>query len=80
MVDTFSKFVILAALPDRAASTVARCIRERLISVFGVPLSFRVDNGTEFAGDVAALCSTFGTCRITTSPFHSPANGQVERY
>ena len=80
MVDTFSKFVILAALPGRAASTVARCIRERLISVFGVPLSFRVDNGTEFAGDVAALCSTFGTRRITTSPFHSPANGQVERY
>ena len=80
MVDTYSKFILLAALPDHTAATVGCCIRERLISVFGIPLSFRVDNGTEFAGDVAALCSFFGTRRITSSPFHSPANGQVERY
>lgn len=80
MVDTFSKFVLIAALPDRSAATISQVVRERLIGPFGVPLSFRVDNGTEFAGAFSALCSCFATRRIHTSPFHSPANGQVERF
>ena len=80
MVDTYCKFVILAALPDCSSATIAHCIRECLIATFGVPLSFHVDNGSEFAGDVVSLCSTFGMRCITTSPFHSPTNGQVECY
>ena len=75
MVDTFSKFILLAALPDKASATVATTIRERLIGVFGIPLAFRVDNGTEFAGALAEVCAVLGTHRITTSPYHSPANG-----
>ena len=80
IVDTFSKFVLLAALPDKTTSAVALTVRERLIASFGVPLTFRIDNGTEFVGEFASLCACLTTRRIHTSPFHSPANGQVERY
>ena len=36
-VDTFSKYVVLASLPDRTSSTVATVFRERVLSVFGIP-------------------------------------------
>lgn len=47
-VDVFSKFVILAPLTDKSATTVVNAFRDRVISAFGVPLSIRSDNGSEF--------------------------------
>ena len=39
----------------------------------------RVDGGTEFAGEFAALCNVHGVQRTISPPYHSRANGQVER-
>ena len=78
MVDTYSKFVLLAPLAHKTSEAVALAVREHLISTFGVPLVLRVDNGTEFAGSLAEVCSVLRASRITTSPYHSMSNGQVE--
>ena len=79
MVDCFSKFVVLALLPDKKSSTIAATVQQRLVSVFGKPGAVRCDNGTEFRGDFAVYCNARGIERITTSPYTSHSNGQVER-
>ena len=36
-VDAYSKFVLIAALPDKSSNTIAWFVRDKLISVFGLP-------------------------------------------
>jgi transposase InsO family protein len=79
MVDCFSKFTLLALLPDKKAATLAQVLHTRLVSVFGKPAALRCDNGSEFKGAFAEYCQARGIQRITTSPFTSHSNGQVER-
>ncbi len=79
MVDCFSKFTLLALLPDKKSATLARVLHTQLVTVFGQPAAIRCDNGSEFKGDFAAYCEGRGIKRITTSPYTSHSNGQVER-
>ncbi len=79
MVDCYSKFCLLHHLQDKASSSVASALQERLFTVFGAPAALRVDNGTAFKGAVLSLCAARGTKVITTSPYTSHSNGQVER-
>lgn len=79
MVDCFSKFTLLALLPDKKAATIATTIHTRLVSVFGKPTAIRCDNGSEFKGAFAAYCEAREIRRIHTSPYTSHSNGQVER-
>ena len=75
MVDCFSKFILLAILPDKKASTLARTVHTRLVAVFGKPAAIRCDNGSEFKGDFAIYCQARGIQRIHTSPYASHSNG-----
>ena len=75
MVDCFSKFTLLALLPDKKASSITEAVQTRLVSVFGPPGAIRCDNGTEFKGEFAAYCQAKGIQRITTSPYTSHSNG-----
>ena len=75
MVDAYSKFVLLVALPNKSSLTIVNAIRERLIGVFGVPLTLRMDNGSEFSSALAEVCLVLDSKRITTSLYHSPGNG-----
>ena len=56
MVDNFAKFVILGALLDRKASTVAAWLMKEVIGNFGVPLVIKSDNGSEFKGLFEEIC------------------------
>ena len=56
MVDCFSKFTLVALLPDKKANTLARTVHTHLVSVFGKPAAFRCDNGSEFKGDFLVYC------------------------
>ena len=47
-VDTFSKYTVFVLLPDKSAVTVANAFRSHVLSIFGVPLYLRCDNGSEF--------------------------------
>ena len=50
-----------------------------LIACFGIMRVVRVDNGTEFEGEFAALCALYDVQRDVQLPYHSRGNGQVER-
>ena len=76
----FSKYVILAPLPDKSATTVTNAFRDRVVSAFGIPLAIRSDNGSEFWGAFQSFAAIYHITRRRTSPFHSNANGQAERY
>jgi hypothetical protein len=80
LVDTFSRFTWLKALPNKAALTVAKGILE-LVGLFGiVPDEFRSDHGTEFTGSVTReLVSLMGTSVRFTVTDHPASNGIVER-
>jgi transposase InsO family protein len=79
MVDCFSKFVLLALLPDKKAATITDAVHTRLVTVFGAPAAVRCDNGTEFKGDFAAYCAARHIRMHRTSPYTSHSNGQAER-
>ena len=55
MVDNFSKFTLLYPLKDKSSQTIANIIFNNLICTFGKPKVIRVDQGTEFKGDVEDL-------------------------
>ena len=54
--DNFAKFVILGALPNRKASTVAAWMMKEVIGNFGIPLVIKSDNGLEFKGLFEEIC------------------------
>jgi IS30 family transposase len=75
MVDCFSKFVLLALLPDKRSATITNAVHSRLVTVFGTPAGFRCDNGTEFKGDFAIYCASKSITIHNTSPYTSHSNG-----
>ncbi len=52
----FSKFTVLAVLPDKRSTTVAAILKDRIMAQFGTPTTIRTDNGTPFAGSVKTWC------------------------
>jgi IS30 family transposase len=56
MVDCFSKFTLLALLPNKKAMSIVSAVHTRLTSVFGKPAAIRSDNGSEFKGDFSIYC------------------------
>ena len=48
MVDNFSKFVHLGAIPNRNSLTLANWALTRVFTVFGPPKIIKSDNGGEF--------------------------------
>ncbi len=80
MMDHFTKYVVLCALKDKRAATVARKVRKYLLCQFGVPKRIITDNGTEFKGQFDELCEDVGIQHSMSLPYHQQANGLVERY
>lgn len=79
-VDPFSKFVLLEALPNKTADSVARFLRDKVIAIFGPPKVLASDNGKEFHSVVDEVLHMYGALHIRSSPYHSEANGIAERY
>ena len=65
---------------DQKASTVAKCLCEGFISIFGASEKIRTDQGMAFTSDVVMdLCNQFGVGKTTMMPYHPQGNGQVEQ-
>ena len=81
MVDQFTKWVEIHALPDITAIQTVRCAVDQFFSRFGTPLEIHTDQGKNFDGSVMhALCELYRITKTRTTPYHPSSNGQVERY
>jgi hypothetical protein len=81
MTDAFSKWVELAALPDKTAESVAKAFFEKWICRFSVPLVVVSDNGTEFCNQVLTkLFDLMGIQHNRTSPYHPQSNSSAESF
>ncbi len=52
MIDYFSKWAVVYALPNHRAETVAECIVNHWIAHHGIPIRIHSDNASEFRGHV----------------------------
>ena len=80
LVDNFSKFVTIGALPDRRSETLAWWLYENVICLYGKPLMIKSDGGSEFKDKFRDLCNTLGIRHHTTLPYHPQSNGMAERF
>jgi hypothetical protein len=81
MTDAFTKVVELAAIEDKSAETVAKCIFERWICRYSCPMQIVTDNGKEFANQVLdKLCDFLNIKHRKTTPYHPQSNSSAESF
>ena len=79
MVDQFTKWVELAALPAQNAELTARAFLRHFIVTFGCPFEVHTDQGRNFESDLfQAFCKVLEITKTRTTPYHASGNGQVE--
>ena len=80
IVDHFTRYVRAYITKDQKASTVAKCLYEGFISIFGAPEKIITDQGKGFTNEVVIkLCTQFGVGKTMTTPYHPQGNGQVQQ-
>ena len=81
MIDQFSKWIEMAALPEQSALLIAQKFVVHFIVTFGCPLEVHTDQGRNFDGNLfKAMCDILEIAKTRTTPYHPSSNGQVERY
>lgn len=79
IVDVFTRFIFLFALPDKQAETVAIKL-VKLFCLFGFPKIIQSDNGTEFKNKLIDLiCVKSKIDHRLITPYHPRGNGLAER-
>ena len=80
MVDIATRFVLLRAIPDKKATTIAEYLFKSFCD-FGFTKIIQSDNGTEFVNKVIKAMAEIARIdhRLIT-PYHPRANGIAERY
>lgn len=78
--DYFSKWLEAIPLRNQEATIVAHKLVERIISVFGVPLSMHSDQGSNFESEVfQEHCKLLGITKTHMTPLRPQSDGMVER-
>ena len=79
MVDQFTKWVELAALPAQNAEMTADAFLKHFIVTFGCSLEVHTDKERNFESDLfQAFCKVLEITKTRTTPYHPSGNGQVE--
>ena len=79
MIDQFTKWVELAALPAQNAELTAKAFLSHFVTTFGCPLEVHTDQGRNFESDLfQAFCKLLEITKTRTTPYHSSSNGQAE--
>ena len=78
IIEHFSKWCELAALPSKHAGKVAEVFLG-IMTRFGACVEVLTDNGNEFMGEFDALCQRLLLDHRTTSRYHPQSNGLTER-
>ena len=80
MVDSFSKWVCLAAIKNEKANTVVPILRNWFLT-HGPPQQLVADSGPAFISDLQCeMLNEFGVSKNLIIPYNPQANGQVERF
>jgi hypothetical protein len=79
MIEHFSKWIELVALPDKFRERAAYSFLDRVLSRFGAPVEVLTDQGREFLGEFQTLCEQAMIGHRTTSRDHPKADGLAER-
>ncbi|CAM6093577.1 unnamed protein product [Calypogeia fissa] len=79
MVEHFSKWIELVALPDKASEGTTYAFLDCVLSHFGAPAEVLTDQGTEFQGEFQVLCDRSLIDHRTTSWDHPEADGLAKR-
>jgi transposase InsO family protein len=81
LIDQFTKWVEMAAIPDQTAETVAKKFLTHFIVTFGCPLEVHTDQGRNFESSLfKTFCELFQITKTRTTPYRPSSNGQIERY
>ncbi|OAE21043.1 hypothetical protein AXG93_606s1290 [Marchantia polymorpha subsp. ruderalis] len=78
MVDHFSKWIELVALPDKASEGTVYDFLDRVLSHFFAP-EVLIDQGIELQGEFQVLCDKALIDHRTISRDHAEADGLAER-
>ena len=79
MVDQFTKWVVLAALPAQIAELTAKAFRKHFIVTLGCALEVHTDQGKKFTSDLfLAFCKLFEMTKTRITPYRPARNGQCE--
>ena len=80
IIDDFTRFAALIALPDKKEQTIAKALVERVFSNFGPPEALHSDQGPEFKNIVVKqLQDVFGYKKTKTTPYRPQGNSVSER-
>ena len=80
MIDDFSGWVELAAIPDTTAVTVAQKVVDHYISRFGTPCHLQTDRSTVIDGDLMrALCDLLEIHKGRSTSYRPQTQGCLER-
>ena len=81
VMDQFTRFPMIFAIPNQKASTVATILLERVFLENGFPAVLLSDRGSNFVSElITALLALFKVRKLTTLAYRPQANGLVERF
>lgn len=81
VMDYFSKWPEVFAIPNQEASTIADVLVENVFSRFGVPMELHSDQGRNFESKLfQRLCDLMGIHKTRTTALHPQSDGMVERF
>ena len=79
VIDNFTRFVEVFAVPDLSAKTAAKCLLQ-VIGRYGQVESIRSDRGGQFVSDIfSAMVSLMDSRQLLTIGYRPQANGLCER-
>ena len=81
VIDYFSKWPEVYAIPNQEARTVAEVFANNWVCRYGVPLELHSDQGRNFESAVfQEMCELYGIKKTRTTPLHPQSDGMVERF
>ena len=78
MVEHFSKWIELVALPQNSSELAATAFLDRVLARIGAPTEVLIDQGREFLGSFEEFCVQALIDHQTTSRDHPEADGLAE--
>jgi transposase InsO family protein len=81
VMDYFSKWPEVFALPNQEAATISQTLVNEVFSRFGVPLEIHSDQGRNFESNIfKKISEIMGFRKTRTTPLHPQSDGMVERF